>query len=79
MPYAYSFLARGGEEVMNDAEKVSWFLMVRIPDINAYLAQGWLSDGLWPLPGSHGQWSVMLTWPGPGEPPEPPVARVEER
>jgi len=64
---------------MSQTEKVSWHRMVRIPEIDAYLAQGWLSDGLGPLPGTHGQWSVMLTWPGPGEPPEPLGEQLEER
>ena len=70
-------MLRHSSEAKMAAEKVSWFRMVRIPEIDAYLAQGWLSDGLGPLPGTHGQWSVMLTWPGPGEPPEPPV--MEDR
>ena len=56
-----------------NGEKISWHRYVRIPEIEAYLAQGWISDGLGPLPGTHGQWSVMLTWPGRGEPPESPA------
>ena len=34
---------------------------------------------LGPLLGTHGQWSVMLTWPGLGEPPKPPGEQLEER
>ena len=60
-------------------EIISWHRMVRVFEVDAYLAQGWLSDGLGPLPGTHSQWSVMLTWPGLGEPPEPPREQLEER
>lgn len=51
--------------------RVSWHRYVPVDLVEAYLALGWVVDGLGPLPGIHGLFCVMMDWPGPGEPVEP--------
>jgi hypothetical protein len=57
---------------------ISWSRFVRLHLIDAYLAQGWLPDGKGPLHAPHGEYSVWLNWPGPGEPPSPPALEQHE-
>ena len=49
-----------------------WFKRAAIAEVDDYLEQGWVPDGLGPLPAHHGLYSVILCWPGPGDPPERP-------
>jgi len=52
-------------------ERISFHKYVNFEDVPAYLQLGWLFDGYGPLPRHHAEYSVLLDWPGPGEPPIP--------
>ena len=61
-----------GEDVETSREpgrgdRLRWFRYVRHAERERYEREGWLfADDLGP---THGRWSVLMEWPGPGEPP----------
>jgi hypothetical protein len=53
-------------------DRITWHRYVPIADIPAYLALGWdWNDRETPLHSPHGNYSVLMTWIGAGEPVEP--------
>lgn len=53
------------------SERVTWHRYVPVDLVEAYLALGWVVDGLGPLPGVHGLHRVLMEWAGDGDPAEP--------
>lgn len=60
------------------SDKISWHRFVRIEDIPAYLSLCWeWDDREKPLHAPHGNYSVLMTYVGKGEPIEPRVAAMQ--
>lgn len=50
-----------------------WFRYVRRGNVAAREAEGWKADDC--LGPTHGHWSVLMEWSGPGDPPNDDTTR----
>lgn len=57
-------------------DRITYFRYARLNQVDDFLSQGWVPDGLGPLHAPHGAYSVVLVWPGPGEPPSEPLIEL---
>lgn len=53
------------------SERVTWCRYVRVADVDAYSALGWVPVGSEPLHVPHGCYSIIMEYDRPGEPVEP--------
>lgn len=57
---------------------VTWLRYVPLSRVQSYLDLGWIPDGAGPLHVPHGAYSILMEWPHPSDPVEPPKHNPDE-